>query len=164
MLKVELRSNLSDTTDIEKKSCLPSLPNQMLQSQSKEFVKSQSYKNPLSFNPVHQKPSIVAKRSDENENTDYNMSRFNNHLLEIEKTSKHNKIYGLGKKKRLKIKCRDNCLHTVEVFYKKENEVIVKFLDDCCKKSEFFIDSSICLLYTSPSPRDLSTSRMPSSA
>ena len=25
-------------------------------------------------------------------------------------------------------------------------------------------DSNICLLYTSPSPRDLSTSRMPSSA
>ena len=28
----------------------------------------------------------------------------------------------------------------------------------------FFIDEKICLLYTSPSPRDLSTSRMPSSA
>ena len=27
-----------------------------------------------------------------------------------------------------------------------------------------FVDGSICLLYTSPSPRDLSTSRMPSSA
>ena len=27
-----------------------------------------------------------------------------------------------------------------------------------------WIDASICLLYTSPSPRDLSTSRMPSSA
>ena len=27
-----------------------------------------------------------------------------------------------------------------------------------------FIDTDICLLYTSPSPRDLSTSRMPSSA
>ena len=35
------------------------------------------------------------------------------------------------------------------------NEQIVKSLND--------IDS-ICLLYTSPSPRDLSTSRMPSSA
>ena len=31
-----------------------------------------------------------------------------------------------------------------------------KFLDDACKHA--------CLLYTSPSPRDLSTSRMPSSA
>ena len=29
---------------------------------------------------------------------------------------------------------------------------------------EAFDDSRICLLYTSPSPRDLSTSRMPSSA
>ena len=31
-------------------------------------------------------------------------------------------------------------------------------------KSNIFIQSQICLLYTSPSPRDLSTSRMPSSA
>ena len=31
-------------------------------------------------------------------------------------------------------------------------------------KEEILNDSSICLLYTSPSPRDLSTSRMPSSA
>ena len=28
----------------------------------------------------------------------------------------------------------------------------------------FFTQSDVCLLYTSPSPRDLSTSRMPSSA
>ena len=36
------------------------------------------------------------------------------------------------------------------------------------KKADNFIlleaDSKVCLLYTSPSPRDLSTSRMPSSA
>eukprot|EP00831_Metopus_contortus_P008831 TRINITY_DN13403_c0_g1_i2.p1 TRINITY_DN13403_c0_g1~~TRINITY_DN13403_c0_g1_i2.p1 ORF type:complete len:101 (-),score=19.62 TRINITY_DN13403_c0_g1_i2:122-424(-) len=31
-------------------------------------------------------------------------------------------------------------------------------------KALFIMLSSICLLYTSPSPRDLSTSRMPSSA
>ena len=29
---------------------------------------------------------------------------------------------------------------------------------------QFFSSTKICLLYTSPSPRDLSTSRMPSSA
>ena len=29
---------------------------------------------------------------------------------------------------------------------------------------ELLCDSAVCLLYTSPSPRDLSTSRMPSSA
>ena len=33
-----------------------------------------------------------------------------------------------------------------------------------CKKCKNFIAPGICLLYTSPSPRDLSTSRMPSSA
>ena len=32
------------------------------------------------------------------------------------------------------------------------------------ERVEFGIDDNICLLYTSPSPRDLSTSRMPSSA
>ena len=32
------------------------------------------------------------------------------------------------------------------------------------KQSKEFISIKICLLYTSPSPRDLSTSRMPSSA
>ena len=31
-------------------------------------------------------------------------------------------------------------------------------------KTEYFADTTGCLLYTSPSPRDLSTSRMPSSA
>ena len=30
--------------------------------------------------------------------------------------------------------------------------------------NNYFMDNSFCLLYTSPSPRDLSTSRMPSSA
>ena len=32
------------------------------------------------------------------------------------------------------------------------------------RMSMFFYDPKFCLLYTSPSPRDLSTSRMPSSA
>ena len=32
------------------------------------------------------------------------------------------------------------------------------------KPNNIIVDSSTCLLYTSPSPRDLSTSRMPSSA
>ena len=35
---------------------------------------------------------------------------------------------------------------------------------DSLTKSAFADDSQVCLLYTSPSPRDLSTSRMPSSA
>ena len=33
-----------------------------------------------------------------------------------------------------------------------------------CQSSLLGMQSAICLLYTSPSPRDLSTSRMPSSA
>ena len=39
-------------------------------------------------------------------------------------------------------------------------------VDELKQKGAIFVDelSDICLLYTSPSPRDLSTSRMPSSA
>ena len=47
----------------------------------------------------------------------------------------------------------------------KEKEIIKKI--SCQKKTdstEIKAVSSVCLLYTSPSPRDLSTSRMPSSA
>ena len=41
----------------------------------------------------------------------------------------------------------------------------IKFLDeDIFSDGLGFDGSSVCLLYTSPSPRDLSTSRMPSSA
>ena len=48
------------------------------------------------------------------------------------------------------------------VFYPKsalELSLLIKFLRR--KKKQYLI---VCLLYTSPSPRDLSTSRMPSSA
>ena len=41
-----------------------------------------------------------------------------------------------------------------------------RFFEDYCnwERIEEFKDCLYCLLYTSPSPRDLSTSRMPSSA
>ena len=47
------------------------------------------------------------------------------------------------------------------------NEVVADVLADGTPLTEWPLDSLIikdCLLYTSPSPRDLSTSRMPSSA
>ena len=46
----------------------------------------------------------------------------------------------------------------VEVTFEEEFGDDVKFLYDA------HANLNICLLYTSPSPRDLSTSRMPSSA
>ena len=49
-------------------------------------------------------------------------------------------------------------LDTVELIMEFEKEFNVQIPDD---KAEAIIT---CLLYTSPSPRDLSTSRMPSSA
>ena len=41
-----------------------------------------------------------------------------------------------------------------------DNKIIYKAINSCIS----FVPSLNCLLYTSPSPRDLSTSRMPSSA
>ena len=70
----------------------------------------------------------------------------------------------------------------IYVFYNRNKEPIfvgetenlektfTKFLDtdfdenECLKKTAFYQRIFTCLLYTSPSPRDLSTSRMPSSA
>ena len=43
-------------------------------------------------------------------------------------------------------------------------EALDKFSDEEKMIAKTLLDSLICLLYTSPSPRDLSTSRMPSSA
>ena len=43
----------------------------------------------------------------------------------------------------------------------KEEDIKAEGIDICLVMD---LSSSICLLYTSPSPRDLSTSRMPSSA
>ena len=43
------------------------------------------------------------------------------------------------------------------------SEKIQQFVDVYKKIKDQYVDD-VCLLYTSPSPRDLSTSRMPSSA
>ena len=42
--------------------------------------------------------------------------------------------------------------------------IIIGVADGIDRDGDGEADSSVCLLYTSPSPRDLSTSRMPSSA
>ena len=42
--------------------------------------------------------------------------------------------------------------------------IVKNFLDANPKSGVIYFESESCLLYTSPSPRDLSTSRMPSSA
>ena len=40
----------------------------------------------------------------------------------------------------------------------------IKLIDERKKNNVFFVKPGICLLYTSPSPRDRTRSRMPSSA
>ena len=53
---------------------------------------------------------------------------------------------------------------SLEIQHEKLVEVIHKDFSDYSGVEEYFENQDICLLYTSPSPRDLSTSRMPSSA
>ena len=55
----------------------------------------------------------------------------------------------------------------LEIFTDREGEIILKKYSPIGELAAFagmYADSLACLLYTSPSPRDLSTSRMPSSA
>ena len=47
-------------------------------------------------------------------------------------------------------------IHVRSSFHRKEGTIVMKEIES--------MESVVCLLYTSPSPRDLSTSRMPSSA
>ena len=69
----------------------------------------------------------------------------------------------------------ENNIQSVEVVnYKRGGQIIITLNDDSLKpritfrtKKElkaYYDWITCCLLYTSPSPRDLSTSRMPSSA
>ena len=59
----------------------------------------------------------------------------------------------------------------VDIIWEDGNATVNIMCDGCDKEYEIFTNDteglevcSFCLLYTSPSPRDLSTSRMPSSA
>ena len=51
----------------------------------------------------------------------------------------------------------------MKILLVEDEEEIGGLIKDGLEKEEFSVDYC-CLLYTSPSPRDLSTSRMPSSA
>ena len=57
-------------------------------------------------------------------------------------------------------------IESIEVGQFQPEKSIVGHIDDKCHQQEYQYSDYlyICLLYTSPSPRDLSTSRMPSSA
>ena len=44
------------------------------------------------------------------------------------------------------------------------NDLQAEIYKEAFRFPELSVEEKICLLYTSPSPRDLSTSRMPSSA
>ena len=54
----------------------------------------------------------------------------------------------------------------IKIRFEKEFQILIKNLESISKQDleNILEQQKICLLYTSPSPRDLSTSRMPSSA
>ena len=60
--------------------------------------------------------------------------------------------------------CEGTCFSEEEVLNITNNIKELQFDVEKYKEIEVNLNSQICLLYTSPSPRDLSTSRMPSSA
>ena len=73
------------------------------------------------------------------------------------------KIFGPDEKRIMKE--LDPKLSIKEVQEKTGHVVAVKGVSFSIQKGETFVVMGLsCLLYTSPSPRDLSTSRMPSSA
>ena len=53
-----------------------------------------------------------------------------------------------------------------KIYFSSDNHLGLDSLIESHDREKIFVKwlDSICLLYTSPSPRDLSTSRMPSSA
>ena len=57
-----------------------------------------------------------------------------------------------------------NVLHIDTIDYEKSSGGIKSSNPDFQQELDEILNLNICLLYTSPSPRDLSTSRMPSSA
>ena len=60
--------------------------------------------------------------------------------------------------------CKVLCLNIMSSPGSGKTKLLEKTLEDLSKKIKVAVLEGDCLLYTSPSPRDLSTSRMPSSA
>ena len=144
ILPVELQSKSSISTDIDKFPFLRGFSNQI------PFF---SWTSPETFSSSAQtfhlnsgKPRTfpVPRTKNSSQKMTRKMTGFNDHLLEIQKRTKHNKSFNFKEKKVFKMRCRDNCLHSVEVFYKTENEVIVRFLDKCPKKSETLLNPAFC--------------------
>ena len=53
---------------------------------------------------------------------------------------------------------------SAELYNSSRDDLVMFYFRDGVNYASVYTQSKICLLYTSPSPRDLSTSRMPSSA
>ena len=72
-------------------------------------------------------------------------------------------LYGITPDKDLNIDLIENAIkkHNIKILQYRRKAVNVK---NKAKEAKNLLNLCICLLYTSPSPRDLSTSRMPSSA
>ena len=70
------------------------------------------------------------------------LSRGKDHLLEIHNLVKHNKSGIEEKKEIFKIRCKKNCLHTVEVTRLNGEEVLIAFVDGHFKEPELHVRPS----------------------
>ena len=67
----------------------------------------------------------------------------------------------LNKAYELKVETQDNTINTMQQSYELQSEALTTLTE---KNNEITAEMNSCLLYTSPSPRDRTRSRMPSSA
>ena len=67
----------------------------------------------------------------------------NQHLLDLDVIAKHNNFCANQKKGIFNLRCKKNCLHTVEITFLNDNEVIVRFLDKFAQIGKVQIERSL---------------------
>ena len=142
ILPFELQSKSSDSTDIDANShrlFLPpnlisplwNVPTQSALPYSSFLMKSGA---PRIFAPQSQSPEMLHKKQ--------MMETHNDHLLDFPEFVKHNN-FGLQQKRKVyQIRCKNNCMHSVVVWRKKENEVLYQFVDNQVKNSKVSVPRS----------------------
>ena len=106
------------------------------------------------------------------ENFEYLLSIDNRNKIKVWNASANNIFYHLfaikeeDRKRIQSVEFKEEADYIITNFYIDKNTYDQNFLNSYSIVKEILVDgkSINCLLYTSPSPRDLSTSRMPSSA
>jgi hypothetical protein len=142
ILPIELQSKSSESTDIDAFSFQRRF--------QREFVSPFSRGHGMNFNMQSSlfmrsegyiKPKPIRKPTANFKNMEI-FSKQNDHLLQIQGFGKHNKYGVQTKPKIFKMRCKKNCLHTVEVSPLNDNEILIKFLDDHSRDPQIHVNSS----------------------